>query len=161
MSLPQSCQVITVVLCHVPINDLKPLQSIPNLTLSLEIIKSIQDYSFFVNIQNLTITASSSSGFPMTIFNFLTHLQSIRLADCDIEHVNGLNNIPKVFLNGCNKLKDVNGLGNNHSVDIRYCVKLKRVDNLATVPIVTIIGCRSIEDYSCLKNVPRLKSYFE
>lgn len=93
----------------------------------------------------------------MTIFNFLTHLQSIRLADCDIEHVNGLINIPKVFLNGCNKLKDVNGLGNNHSVDIRYCVKLKRVDNLATVPIVTIIGCRSIEDYSCLKNVPRLK----
>ncbi len=42
-------------------------------------------------------------------------------------------------------------------MDLRYCGKVKRVDNLATVAIVTIIGCAGIEDYSCLKNVPRLK----
>ncbi len=46
-------------------------------------MEAIQDYKFFVNLQNLTITASSTIGFPTTIFNFLTHLQSISLIDCE------------------------------------------------------------------------------
>lgn len=178
--------VATVIIRNCPfINDLKPLQNIPklslmdteeyntktnyanliteaklknkDLTLSVLSIKTIKDYGFLRNIQHLTINGSFADGFPLKILKYLSHLQSISIIHCSFHHVTGLNNIPKVFLEHCNWLTDITALGNNHSVDLRYCDKVKRVDNLSSVPIVTIIGCAGIENYSCLQNVHRLK----
>lgn len=146
--------------CQINYTQLANLKN-HSLTLSLYLTNTIQDnsndYQFFRLIQHLTITGSTLIDVNMNVFNFIHHLQSITIIDCNIKHVNGFNKIPRVVLKDCHELKDITGLGNNHSVDLRYCERLKRVDNLASVPIVTIIGCAGIEDYSCLKNVPRLK----
>ncbi len=85
-------------------------------------------------------------------------LHSLRIDSCDdLEHVNGLGDIPLVTLSYCKRLANICGLGRNRSVDITYCLEVKEVNSLATVPIVTLRNCTGIQDYTCLSKVPRLK----
>ncbi len=85
------------------------------------------------------------------------YLQTLHIRDCSIEHVNGLGDIPTIILQSCSELYDISGLGRNRCVEILYCPRLCYICSLTTVPLVTLIGCEGIRDYSCLSSVPRLK----
>lgn len=113
-----------------------------------------------MNLQHLFIEYQEKLLYLIRAGNvsYFQHLQSLTIdTNIDLEHVNGLGNIPILNLKRCHELRDVSGLGSNRSVSISYCKKIKDVSSLASVPIVTIRKCSELIDYSCLSKVERLK----
>lgn len=62
----------------------------------------------------------------------------------------------------CFSLEDISNLGRgNHTVAISDCLSVRDVSSLSQVPVVKLANCRGIEDYSCLKSVPRLAIFLD
>ncbi len=136
--------------------------SIPWNNYRLNIIQNplITDYSFIMNLQHLLIQYQENLLYLIRAGNvsYFQHLQSLTIDNnIDLEHVNGLGNIPILNIKRCYELWDLSGLGRNRSVSISFCRKIKDVSSLATVPIVTIRGCSELIDSTCLSKVERLK----
>lgn len=144
-----------------PPDSLQSISQMRNRRLTLHCDLLDINHEFPPQIQHFIIHRSEQivqmiqQGKAAASFRFL---HSLRIDSCNnLEHVDGLRDIPVLTVSFCTRLRNVCGLGCNRSVEISNCSEVTDVSSLATVPIVTLRNCSGIQDYSSLSKVPRLK----
>jgi hypothetical protein len=119
---------------------------------------------------DVTNTAELMAGFPnaevMTLFDYIetrnvsigSKLKCLKLDNSFLRDMTSLSSLFTVVLYACNNMKMLNGLETVQNLSIKWCSALCDISNLGKGNRnVLIESCRMINDFSSLREVPRVR----